>query len=67
MCVFHVKVVEVHVVRCYSTENDAHAHCFLFTKEIKMTIQFLDKCVFESENKGGTRFTWYNWKAHEVV
>ena len=22
--VFHVKVVEVHVVRCYSTENDAH-------------------------------------------
>ena len=23
MRVFHVKVVEVHVVRCYSTENDA--------------------------------------------
>ena len=21
-CVFHVKVVEVHVVRCYSTKND---------------------------------------------
>ena len=44
------------------------AHCFLVTQEeIKMTIQFLDNRVFEGQNKGGIRLTWYNWKAHEVL
>ena len=65
MCVFHVKVVEVHIVRCYITENDARTLFLIHTRRNK--IQFLNKCVFESENKGGTRFTWYNWKAHKVV
>ena len=71
MRVFHVKVVEVHVVRCYSTENDARTHHFLFTQEeIRQppkTNQFSNNCVFEGENKGKIKLTWYNWKAHEVL